>query len=163
MAEEAADDLPSISEPQSMVVSPTAYARSAYSLYASHTPSSGPASACLVREAGGQQCWVSCVDPMEVFSEAWAGRSGRLADLRDHDYGAKRDGYAGAGMCFKPSAHYGFSTGYDGDRAVTRAPVSAVDYVSSMGTTRMPVEAAKLAPLGIPSALLATTGIPGPE
>ena len=41
---------------------------------------------------------VTCLDPTEVSSEAWAGRSGRCADLRDCDYGAERDVYAGAGV-----------------------------------------------------------------
>jgi len=40
---------------------------------------------------------------------------------------------AGTGMHFEPTAHCGFSAGYNGDRAVARAPVGAVGQRESDG------------------------------
>jgi len=68
---------------------------------------------------------------MEVSSEAWAGQSGRCTDVRDRDYGAERDGYAGAGVHFEPTIRHGFSAGFDGVGAVVRAPVGTVGQLVS--------------------------------
>ena len=103
---------------------------------------------------------------MEVSSEAWAYRMGQRADPRDHGYEAGRDGHAGASMCFEPTVHYGFSTRNDGDRADSGPlvhPLAPLDHTSTAGTICIPVGAAKLALLSIPSMSSMTTGIPGPK
>ena len=63
-AEAAANELLCIGEPQSTVVSSTAYARLTYSLYASHAPSSGLVLAYPVREAVERPHCGSHFDPI---------------------------------------------------------------------------------------------------
>ena len=161
VAEAAADELLHIGEPRSTIVSPTAYARSAYSrMPVRHTPVCR--SCTIVCTGFGPSSTRSCWTTILWFSHrsygdllggvGWSQQP--LRQSQDHGYGAKRDGHAGTGMCFKLTAHYSFSVGDDGDRAVTRTPVS---------TTHMPVGVAKLALLSIPCASPVTTGIPGPE
>jgi len=76
------------------------------------------------------------IDPIEASPEQWAGQSSWHADVRDCDYGAKRDGYAGTGVHFEPTVHHGFSARFNGVGAFARAPVGAIEQLVSDGHYR---------------------------
>ena len=70
---------------------------------------------------------------MEISLEAWAGRSSRHANPRDHGYGAIRTVML-AQACNHPLQLQ--CRGEQGDRAVTRTPVGAIgprEYTSWSG------------------------------
>jgi len=67
-------------------------------VYASHAPQDGPASACLICEAIGQS---TCADSIGVFSGTYVSQDGRRAGVGDHAVGTEWDGYAGNGEHFE--------------------------------------------------------------